>query len=96
MFTASQYDTKAGNAGGVEARTDFDFSSRFVSVTIWDAQAMVKLIYPGVLPATLDEIEYDPTSGTMGFPIMIPFQATGFTIRNKTAAVARYEITAYR
>jgi hypothetical protein len=93
-FSSSRYDVLAGNAPDDFVTISFAFTSRLLSVMVWDLPIIYKLSYNGI--DFLGEIEVDPLNMSLPLP-PIPFQCKSIQVKNKVAgSVGRYQFIAYQ
>lgn len=93
-MSSSQYDVMTGDALDALQTLNFSFSSRFVTIMVWDLPVIIKLSYNGITYG--QDIEYDPLNMALPIP-PLPFQLKSIQIRNKTAGqVGRYQVIAYK
>ena len=84
----STLDVKTGDDAGDDwsAMIAFDAPTRLVSAETWTNAALLALSYDGT--DVLDAMEIDPDR-----PMVFPFEARGFKIKNKeTGLASRYEV----
>lgn len=91
MYSAFRYDVKSGNApDNYGTPIDFDGTSKFIHIVIWDNPCYIQFSYDGVTFG--DDFEIDPDDP----PVELPFACRSFVIKNVTPlSIARFQVTSF-